>query len=588
MSRGGRGLSRRSFSLKTFKDDTVAGFVNAVVSVPDGLATAALAGVNPVAGLYASATGPLAGGFLQSSHLMAIATTSASGIAAGQAISSFPEDQRGGAMFTLVVLTGALLVVFGLLRVGKLVRYVPYSVMQGFLFGVSAVLFLDQLAPMVGYSPEGANELVQFVDLLANIGSWNLSAVILGGLALVLVLVANRTKLSTWSTLIGLAVPTLLLVVLGWQSVEQVVDVSPIPPGLPELSLPDLTIISVDLVLAAAALAAVIAIQGAGVSQSIDNPDGSRVDVSTDMLAQGVGNIASGLFSGIPVGGSVGQTALVVSAGAKSRWNEILCGVWMLIIILVLGPVIEVVPMAALGALMVVAAIASIKFKDVVSIVRTNRTAAAGFIVTLLASLLFSVPIAVFTGVALAIVLNLVRQSRSVTLRELNRNDSDQLIESDAPETLPSGEVTVLNVYGDLFFSGAQTLKERLPMAQGVDRAVVVLRMRDVENVGATLIDVLDDYAEDLSSGGGRLYLSGIRDVVATQLRRAGKLDLNDEVVIDEATDVLGESTRRAHAEAHEWLNAERQPTASPGKVRVPTRVVLPEGALQPPRHYDS
>lgn len=203
-----------------------------------------------------------------------------------------------------------------------------------------------------------------------------------------------------------------------------------------------------------------------------------------------------------------------------------------------------------------------------------------------MASLLFSVPIAVFTGVALAIVLNLVRQSRSVTLRELNKNEDGNLVESAPPEQLPAGEVTVLNVYGDLFFSGAQTLKEKLPVADGVERAAVVLRMRDVENIGATLIDVLDDYAEDLDAGGGRLYLSGIRDVVATQLRRAGKLEIDDEVVINPATDVLGESTRRARAEAHSWLSRSGQDDASPKKVRVPTRVVLPEGALQPPRHY--
>lgn len=581
-----KGLSKKSFSLRTFKDDAIAGFVNAVVSVPDGLATAALAGVNPVAGLYASATGPLAGGFLQSSHLMAIATTSASGIAAGQAVAAYPEDQRPEAMFTLVVITGVLLLMFGLLRVGHLVRYVPYSVMQGFLFGVSAVLFLDQLAPMVGYSPEGPNEVAQFIDLLANIGSWNLSAVVLGVLALGLVLLANRTRFSTWSTLVGLAVPTLLLVLVGWQSVEQVVDVSPIPAGLPALSLPDLGLISLELVLAAAALAAVIAIQGAGVSQSIDNPDGSKVNVSTDMSAQGMGNIVSGLFSGIPVGGSVGQTALVVSAGAKSRWNEIFCGIWMLVIILLLGPVIEVVPMAALGALMVVAAIASINLRDVVSIMRTNLTAAAGFAVTLLASLLFSVPVAVFTGVALAIVMNLVRSSRSVTVRELNRNEADQLVESDAPEVLPAGQVTVLNVYGDLFFSGAQTLNDRLPSTDGVERAVVVLRMRDVENIGATLIDLLDDYSEDLHAGGGRLYLSGIRDVVAEQLRRSGKLDLTDEVIITPATDILGESTRQARAEAQAWLDSGLPAPRKARRVRVPGRAVLPEGALQPPKEY--
>src|SRR5690348_5063772 len=132
------------------KRDTLAGFVNAVVSVPDGLAAAALAGVNPVYGLYTSVAAPISGSLLVSAQLMQIATTSASALAAGQAIASYPPAQRDRALFLLVLLTGVLLAIFGLLRLGKLVRFVSHAVMIGFLSGVAVVLALDQLAPFVG------------------------------------------------------------------------------------------------------------------------------------------------------------------------------------------------------------------------------------------------------------------------------------------------------------------------------------------------------------------------------------------------------------------------------------------------------
>src|SRR5690606_31564395 len=132
--------------------------------VPDGLASAALAGVNPVYGLYTSIAGPVVGSSLVSAQLMQISTTSASALAAGQAITGFPEEQRPQVMFLLVVLTGVFLIVFGLLRLGRLVRFVSHAVMTGFLMGVAVVLILDQAAPFVGVNPVGGNEITQFFD----------------------------------------------------------------------------------------------------------------------------------------------------------------------------------------------------------------------------------------------------------------------------------------------------------------------------------------------------------------------------------------------------------------------------------------
>ena len=140
----------------------------------------------------------------------------------------------------------------------------------------------------------------------------------------------ERTRLSSLSSLVAIVVPSVLIALLGLESVQRVVDVSPVPRGLPMLTLPNFALLTPDLLLSAFAIAVVIAIQGAGVSQSVENPDGSPVNPSRDMVAQGVANAASGLFSGIPAGGSVGQTALNVSVGAQSRWAGVLGGVWML------------------------------------------------------------------------------------------------------------------------------------------------------------------------------------------------------------------------------------------------------------------
>lgn len=431
--------------------------------------------------------------------------------------------------------------------------------MQGFLFGVSLVLVLDQLAPMVGYAPEGGNEITQFIDLIRHIGDWQWSTALIGFAALAIVLVVNATRLATWASLIALIIPSVAVVALGWTHLEQVVDVSPIPRGMPALSLPDFSLLTPQIALAAFSLAMVIAVQGAGVSQSMENLDDSRISTSKDMTAQGAANIAAGAFSGLPVGASVGQTALNVSAGARTRWGSIFSGVWMLVFVLVLAPVIEQVPMAVLGALMVFAGASSLRIGTMVSVLRTGAAPALGFLVTLIVSLVASVPMAVLAGVLLAMIPHVVAAGGDVSVQLLSRDENGRLRETEAPRTLPDEAVTVLSVRGDLFFAGAKELQENLPAVRGSTRPVVVMRMRGQRAVGATLIDVLNEYAEDLDEVGGRLYLAGVHRDVERQLTRSRKLGLGDTVHIHGQTEVLGEATEAAVDTGRQWLQHEER-----------------------------
>jgi SulP family sulfate permease len=540
------------------RKDAVAGLINAVVSVPDGLACAALAGVNPVYGLYTSIAAPISGSLLVSAQLMQIATTSASALAAAQAIASYPAQQRDVALFLLVVLVGVFLAVFGLLKLGRLVRFVSHAVMTGFLIGVAVVLVLDQLAPLVGFHPRGANEVVQFVDLLAHASQFSLPTIITGLVALGILFGLERTRLATLSSLFALVVPSLVVALIGWQTVERVAQVSPIPRGIPVPALPDLALFTPQLLLSAFALAVVIAVQGAGVSQSVKNPDETPINPSRDLVAQGAANVASGLFSGIPAGGSVGQTALNVTVGARSRWAGVLHGVWMLIIVLLVPGLVGQVPMAVLAALMIMAGISAINFREARSIWNTGGAARWSISVTFVATLVLSIPLAVAAGVLLTVVLYLKSSASDVTVRELIRLDDGRIAESEPPAELPSDKVTVLDVDGSLFFAGARTLADALPSPANATRPVVILRLRGYTSVGATLIEVLDDYADALAEVGGRIYLSGVDKKVGEQLRHAGKLDLDRAVHLVPADPIFGASTEQAMAHASAWLGSTR------------------------------
>ncbi len=540
------------------RSDAIVGLINAVVNVPDGLANGALAGVTPVYGLHATMVGPIMGGLLSSTRLMVISTTSASSLAAGQAISIYPEAQRDQAMFLLVALTGIFLTLFGLLRLGRLMRFVSYSVMTGFLMGVTVVLVLDQAAPLVGFNPQGANEIVQFIDLLTHGAQFSVPTILTGLLTLGILVGLERTRFATLASLVALVVPTLLVALAGWEGVQLVTDVNPLPRGLPTLVLPDPTLLTLDLIGTAFAVAVVIAIQGAGVSQSVENPDGIPISLSRDMVAQGVANVASGLLSGIPVGGSVGQTALNVSAGARSRWAGVLGGIWILVFVLLMPGLVGQVPMAVLAALMIVAGIRAINLDEARSIWNVGGAARWGIFITFLATLALSVPMAVAVGVLLSIVLYLSSSASDASVRQLVPLGGGRFSESEPPARLPSNTVTILDVYGSLFFAGARMLAETLPSPHDATRPVVILRLRGRTRVGATLIEVLDQYADDLADVGGRLYLSGVDARTGRQLLRTRKLDLNENVYLIGAREILGESTEEAWESANEWLGSAR------------------------------
>jgi len=496
----------------------------------------------------------MAGGALQSAQLMQIATTSASALTAGQAVAAYPPLQRGSAMFLLVTLSGVALTLFGAFRLGRLVRFVSHAVMTGFLIGVAAVLVLDQLAPLVGVSPGGPNEVAQFIDVLGSLKAVSVPTLATGLLALALSAGLARTRLATVASLLALLVPSVLVAVLGTDGVQRVGDVSPIPRGVPSLALPDLSLLTPGLALAAASLAVVIAVQGAGVSQTVENPDGRPVSASRDLVAQGAANLACGLFSGIPAGGSVGQTALNVSVGARSRWSAISSGAWMLLFLLVVPGLVNLVPMTVLAALMILAGFSAIDVREAWSIWRTGGTARWSILATFTATLLLPVPVAVGIGVGLSILLYVASAASDVSVLAVVRREDGTLAERAPPARLPGDTVTVLNVYGSLFFAGARTLRESLPEPAGASRPVVVLRLRGRTRVGSTLIEVLDDYAEDLLQAGGRLYLSGVHPQVARQLRRTGKLEADRDVWILPAGEGLGASTEEAVAQGSAWL----------------------------------
>jgi SulP family sulfate permease len=532
--------------------DVVAGLPGAISSVPDGMAAAVLAGVNPVQGLYASFAGPVAGGLSSNTRMMVITTTSAAALAAGSALESVAPDRRPEAVPLLVILVGIALVIAGISRLGTYTRFVSYSVMIGFLTGIAVNIVCGQIADLTGAQAHGAFPLAKAVNVLTHPGRISLASLLTGLSALVILVVLARTRLAVVSALIALVIPTVVVVLAGAGPVARVADQGDIPRGIPIPHLPDPRLLSFSLVSGALAIAAIVLVQGAGVAEAAPNPRGIRPDPNQDIIAQGAGNLASGFFRGIAVGGSVGQTALNVSAGGRTRWSAIWSGVWMLVILAIFSGLVAKIAVPTLGAILIFAAVGSLRLREVATIMRTGRMSQVVVVTTFAATLFLPVAAAVGIGVALSLLLQLNQEAMDLTVVELVPREDGRFEEVPPPAALTSKHVTILDVYGSLLYAGSRTLQAHLPDPAGAQAPVLVLRLRRRTSLGATFLKVVGDYADRLADSGGQLYLSGIESSLTEQLRRTGQI--GQPVRTFEATPVVGESTQAAYLDAEAWL----------------------------------
>ncbi len=542
--------------------DLIAGLTFAVVNIPQSMAHALLATVNPVLGIYALIVAVPIGAIFTSSVYMNVSTTGALSVAVGAGLAGIPDSQKVEALAVLVLLAGVIQLAAGAFRLGFLVRFVSNAVMTGFLNGVAVLIILGQLGDLTGFNSDYSNQVARAMDLLLHLDKIDVPAMIiglvtLGGIALLL-----ATPLRKFAFIIAIAIATALLAFLtlfapvpyvDFGTVQTVGEVAEIPRQWPELAIPRPALF-LSMLLPAFSIAIIGLVQGAGVSQGTPNPDGKYPDVSRDFLGQGVANIATSFVGGIPAGGSISGTVLIMSAGAKSRWTNIFGGLFVAIVVLVAAPIVQHIPMPGLAALLIVAGFQGLRIESAIVCWNTGRLTAAVMIMTFAATLLVPLQDAVLVGMACSILLYVFREANEVIITQLVPVAGGLPEERPVPKELPSNELTILQVYGSLFFAGAKYLEEMLPAVRLATRAVVALGLRGKTEIGSTFISVLQRYALALRARDCKLMLVGVHPNVIDQLAKTGVLKIIGEENIFMATPQFGGAMNRAAAEAYTWL----------------------------------
>ena len=518
---------------KFLTSDLMAGLTFALVNIPQSMAHALLAAVNPVLGLYTLMLATPVGALFTSSSFMNVSTTSALAVAAGDTLITYPSSDRGTVLVTLVLLIGVFQIILGLLRLGWITRFIPFSVMTEFMTGVAVLIIFGQLGDFTGYYSSYSGKIAQLADLVLHRQSIDWVTLAMGILTIALIYWLGTTRLSKFSLILALLLASgtaLFLNQLFAANIKLVGDIADVPPALPSL------------------------VQGAGVSQTFPNPDAKFSDISRDFFGQGAANLAGGLFGGIPAGGSSSGTALMISAGARSRWANIFGGIAVAGVVLLFANLVELVAMPVLAGLVIVAGVQMVNVNAIRTVWQTNTVARTIMLVTLGSTLVMPLQYAVLLGVAISILLVVFQQSNTLRIVEWDTQDTGWPVERPAPKQLESGKVTVLYIYGNLFYAAADTFEKSLPAVEGSTRSVVILLLRGYEDIGSTVTEVLRRYTQALQANSGKLILAGLSPALRGQLRRTGMLKLIGEENIFTATETIGEAGNAALRAARDWL----------------------------------
>ncbi|MEU7074078.1 SulP family inorganic anion transporter [Streptomyces narbonensis] len=544
--------------------DVGSGLVTGLFSIPEGMAYAAIAGFNPVAGLYAGVVPAIVGSLTARTVLMVTTLTSALALTSQSVLADAGLDPKdAGNVATLTLMAGVVMLLMGVLRLGVVMSFVSNAVMTGFSTGIALQIITGVLKDATGYKPEGDNRLVQLGDWLAHIADWQLAATLVA-VATIAVWAATRLvrRLEPVALLVAMVAAAVAVALLG-TNVELVGGIAHIPAALPGFSAPDPSAVP-HLLGGAVAVALVGLAQAASIGPSVPNPDGSKSSVNGDFAAQGLANLAGGLFQSLPSGGSLSRTGVAVSAGARTRWAGILSGVLLALIVLVCAPLAEHIPMPVIGGLILVVGGELIwgKRHDIRLVLRTSRLSSAAMILTFLATTQLPLQQAIVLGAVLSLLLYCVQAARRARLVALVPDDRGRWHPDDVPKSLPAGRITVLYYDGVGFFAELPAIERTLPPADDAGGAVLILVMRGVPDVpSSTMTRVLRRHAHDLHRSGGRLILAGVEPGLARSLKVAGlDRDLGPGGIVP-AGGALFDPLDQALATARAWITAAGSPS---------------------------
>jgi SulP family sulfate permease len=498
-----------------WRADVVAGLTVAVVALPLALGFGITSGIGARAGLITAIVAGLVAAVFGGSNVQVSGPTGAMTVVLVPIVARYGVN----AVFVVGLIAGALLVVAAMLRAGRYLAFVPWPVVEGFTVGIAMIIFLQQFPAALGIAkPAGDSTLAVAVHALSLAPTRiNWAALLIVGLTAVCMVVAPRLHRS---------LPASLLAVVAATTTAQVANLSvarigSLPASLPLPQLPSLSIARMtDLFGAAVAVAALAAVESLLSARVADGmADVAAHDSDRELFGQGLANLVSPLFGGMPATGAIARTAVNVRASARTRVAAAVHALALIAVVFLAGPAVSKIPVAALAGVLMVTGIRMVERHNVAAVLRATRPDAVVFALTAAATLAFDLIVAIEMGMAVAAVFAL----RAVSVAAAATPSAITVeLDSDDEHDLLAHHVVAYRLDGALFFGAAQRFLTELTNV--TDARVVILRMPDLQVLDATGAQALGQIVAELESRGITVLLKGARPAHLQSLRAVGAL----------------------------------------------------------------
>ena len=539
-----RGLApgRRDYTglRSSWKGDVIAGLTVGVVALPLALAFGITTGLGAAAGLITAIVAGLVAAVFGGSNVQVSGPTGAMTVVLVPIVARYGTH----AVFVVSILAGLFLVAAAIARLGRYIAFIPWPVVEGFTVGIAVIIFMQQVPAALGVTkPKGDNTAA--VALRAVVDAFDSGSVQAIGLVVLVAAVivgVPRVRRSLPASLIAVAAAT----IVAKAASLDVARIGSLPSSLPLPSLPHTSVTEIkDLMSAGIAVALLAAIESLLSARVADGmSDAARHDPERELFGQGMANIVSPLFGGMPATGAIARTAVNVRAGARTRVAAFTHAVVLMLVVFFGGPLVAEIPLAALAGVLMVTAIRMVEIHNVRSVLRSTRSDALVLGLTAAATITFDLIVAVEIGVAVAVVLAL-RQVARTSGAEIEPLSLDEMVTDSEEARLLHEHIVVYRLDGALFFGAAQWFLTELTAV--TDVKIVILRLSQIQLLDATGAQALGEIVAELESRGITVFLKGLRPGHRKLLEAVGTLDhlADDRHLFDTLDDAV------THARVH-------------------------------------
>ena len=511
--------------LKQLPKDIVAGVIVAVVAMPLSIALGIASGVGPEQGIYTAIVAGFLISFLGGSRVQIAGPTAAFATIVASIVATDGMD----GLFAATIIAGIMLIAMGFLKLGTLIRFVPYTVTTGFTAGIAATLVIGQLKDFMGLTYPAGTNTVETIDklsaMVANLGTFNLQAFLVGAVCLAILIAWPKRWDKIPASLVAVVVGSVAVPALNLH-VNTIGDLYTIQAGAPSFHTPTL---SLDLFrdelangITIAILAAIESLLSCVVADSMIS---GHHRCNMELVAQGVGNIGSVLFGGIPATGAIARTATNVKSGGRTPISGMVPAVVLLVVLVFLMPYAALIPMPTIAAILLKVAYGMSGWRNFVHLCKTaSKGAVSVLMLTFLLTVIFDLVVAIAVGMLITVVLfmKMVSEETEVKGWKYYCDEDSQVTHL---RELPKS-VRVYEINGPMFFGmtdriSAMTVKEYTKY--------LIIRMRGVPSLDSSGMNALENLYEYARENGVQLIISHANEQPMKTMRRAGFVDLVGE-----------------------------------------------------------